>query len=180
MANVDNPIGFQYLSMGKPYPPRTRTYEKQSGFGTAIFQNDCVMAIAGVTGFNAPPIESFSTPGTLIPLGISLNYGAASTRTRHHVIVDVDQEFVAQDDADTDGIVAADLGSNALVSIGAGSVLTGFSGHEIDEAGITTSGTASELRLLRLFPDPLNNFGSHARIILKFVRLSEAQNTPGI
>jgi hypothetical protein len=182
MANVDNPHGFQYVSKGCPYPPLVRTYEKQVGQATAIFQNDVVHQIAGVTGFNKAPIEPFGTgtPGTTIPLGASLNYGAALTRTRHHVIVDTQAEFEAQDDDDTDGLVAANMGLNALVSTGTGSATTGFSGHEIDEAGIVTSATAADVKLIGLYPDPNNVFGEHARILCKFLRLKENQNTAGV
>jgi hypothetical protein len=160
MANVDNPHGFQYVSKNCQYPPITRIYEKQSSQATAIFQNDVVHQIAGVSGFNKAPIEPFGTgtPGTTIPLGVALNYGQASTRTKHHVITDTTAEFEAQDDDDTDGLVAANMGLNALVSTGAGSTLTGFSGHEIDEAGVTTSATAADVKLIGLYPDPNNVF----------------------
>lgn len=182
MSNRDNPHGFQYLSVNRPYPPLTRTFFKQVGEALAIFQNDVVHQLAGVTGFDAAPIQAFGggTPGTSIPLGVAINYGPASTKTRHHVIVDNDAEFEAQDDADTDGLAAANMGLNALVSTGAGSTLTGYSGHEIDEAAISTSATGNDLKLLRLFPAPDNVFGPHARILCKFLRLKENQNTAGV
>lgn len=183
MANVNAPHGFQYVSVNRPYPPLTRTFLKQAGQATAIFQNDVVHEIAGVTGFDAAPIEPFGTgtPGTTIPLGAALNYGPASTKTRHHVIVDNDAEFEAQDDGDVDGLAAANMGLNALVSTGAGSTITGYSGHQIDEAGVTTSATAADLKLLRLYPDPNNAFGSkYVRVLCKFLRLKENQNTAGV
>jgi hypothetical protein len=136
--------------------------------------------IAGVTGFSKAPIEALTTPGTSIPLGVNMNYAPLSTRSRHHVIVDVDAEYEAQDDSDTDGLTAANMGLNALVSLGAGSTTTGFSGHEIDEAGIVTSATASDVHLIGLYPDPNNNFGPWARVLCKFNRLREAQNTAGV
>ncbi len=182
-TNVDAPHGFHYVSINNPYPPLTRVYEKQSSQGTAIFQYDVVHQIAGVSGFDKAPIEPFGTgtPGTTIPLGVAKNYGAASTRTRHSVIVDPRAEYEAQDDGDTDGLVAANMGLNALVSVGAGSTLTGYSGHEIDEAGIATSATATDLKLLGLFPIIGNAFGSaHVRVLVKFNRLREGLNTAGV
>lgn len=179
--NVDSPNGFQYSSLFQGHPPLIEIFEKQVGYGTAIFQCDVVKQIAGVSGFNKAPIEAFGTPGTLIPLGVSQNYGAVSTRTRHSVIVDPMARYHAQDDGDTDGLVAADMGLNALVSLGAGSTQTGFSGHEIDEAGIATSATATDLHLLGLFPMIGNDFGSsHVRVIVTFNRIRRAQNTAGV
>ncbi len=182
MANADSPHGFQYVTMNRAFPPTTRVYEKQAADPVAVFQNDVVHQIAGVSGFNKAPIESFEsgTPGTTIPLGVAQNYGPASTRTRHHVIVDILAEFEAQDDDSTDGLVAANMGLNALVSLGNGSTLTGFSGQEIAEAGIATSATACDLKMIGLYPDPLNVFGEHARILCKFLRLKEDQNTAGV
>ena len=182
MANVDYANGFQYSSLGVSAPPIIGVYEKQSSQGTAIFRNDVVHAIAGVTGFNKPPIEPFGTgtPGTTIPLGVALDYGAASTRTPHHVIVDPFARYHAQDDDDTDGLVAANMGLNALVSTGAGSTTTEFSGHEIDEAGIATSATATDIHLIGLYPHPENAFGEHARIIVSFNRARLSTGFAGV
>lgn len=182
MANVDAPHGFAYLSMGRAHPPRTRYYDKLSTQGTAIFQQDVVHAIAGVAGHDKPPIEPFGTgtPGTTIPLGVAQDYGAASTATRHHVIIDTDAEYEAQDDGDTDGIPDTAAGLNANVSTGAGSTLTGYSGHEIDEAGINVS-ASRDLHLVGLFPDVNNATGSsHVRWIVKFNHLRMAENTVGV
>jgi hypothetical protein len=177
MANRDNPNGFQFLSIGRPYPPRIRTFIKLAAVATAIFQNDVVHEVDGASGSGeAAAVEPFGTgtPGTTIPLGVALNYGPTLTKTRHHVIVDKDAEYVAQDDGDTDGLALTDMGKRTNVSTGAGSTLTGYSGHEIDEATVHAS-AARDLLLLRLYPDPLNAFGSsHARVIVKFRSVSEA------
>lgn len=181
-SNVDNPNGFQYMSLFHGEPPVTLEYEKQSSMATAIFENDVVHAIAGVAGFSKPPVEAFGTgtPGTTIPLGISLNYGAASTRTRQTVIVDPNAFFHAQDDGDTDGIADSSMGLNANVSVGAGSTLTRASGHEIDEAAIATS-SALDLHMIGLYPDPNNVSGTaHLRIIVRFNKHRFAWGVAGV
>jgi hypothetical protein len=175
MANSDNPYGLQYMSMNRGFPPRIRTHIKIATYGTAIFQNDAVHEVNGAaTSDPAAAIEPWAsaTPGTTIPLGVALNYGAASTKTRHHVIVDPDAEYHAQDNDDTDGFVIADMGQRCNIEANAGSTTTGFSGHELDESTLHVS-DAKDVLLLRLYPDPLNAFGEHARIIVKFRATSE-------
>lgn len=175
MPNVDAPNGLIYSSINQGHPPLTRTFIKLAAVGTAIFQNDVVHELNGATGSeNAAAIEPWgtATPGTTIPLGVAINYGAVSSRTRHHVIVDPGAEYHAQDNDDTDGLVLADMGQRINVEAGVGSALTGYSGHELDESSLHAS-NAKDVLLLRLWPDPLNAFGEHARIIVKFRATSE-------
>lgn len=176
MANRDNPNGLMYSSLNRPFPPLIRTFIKLAAYGTAIFQNDAVHEVNGAAGSeNAPAIEPWAsaTPGTTIPLGVAINYGPLSTKTRHHVIVDRDAEYHAQDNDDTDGFVLADMGQRANIEAGAGSTVTGFSGHELDESTLHAS-AARDVLLLRLWPDPDNVFGEHARILVKFRAVSES------
>ncbi len=181
MANVNNPNGFQYLTMNRGFPPRTRVYDKLSTLDTAIFQNDVCHAPAGVTGHDMPPVEPFvkATPGTSIILGVSAHYSAALLAARVHVYVDQEAEYVAQDDNSTDGIVAANMGLNANVTTTAGNVTTGFSKHQIAEASVNTS-ASRDMHLLRRFPDPFNAFGPNCRIICKFLTNREAIGTVGV
>ncbi len=175
MPNVDNPNGLQYSSINRPFPPLTRTFIKLAAYGVAIFENDVVLGVAGATGSeNNQAIESWAaaTPGTSIALGVARNYGPVSTKTRHHVIVDKDAQYHAQDNDDTDGITLADIGKRANVEAGAGSTLTGFSGHELDESTVHAS-SYRDVLLLGLWGDPLNVFGEHARILVKFISVQE-------
>lgn len=180
MANPNNPHGFQYVSIARPTPPLTRTYTKLSSFTVGIFQNDVVWQQRGTSGFPTQ-IKSFSDGATLastVPLGVALNYGGASTQTKHHVISDVDQEFEAQDDDGTTGIVETDIELNAHIAIGSGgSTTTGFSSHQIDKSGATGVPAVTstyQLQLLRLYPDILNAFGPHARVLCKFRNVFES------
>ncbi len=178
MSNVDNPNGFQWTNHGKPFPGTIATFIKLATVNTAIFQNDVVREVDGATGSEeAAALEPFGTgtPGVTIPTGVALDFGPSATKTRHHVIVDKDVQYVAQDDDDTDGLVLADMGKRTNVSTGTGSTTTGFSGHEIDEATVDATETdVRDLLLLRLFPAPDNAFGPHARILVKFRSVSQS------
>lgn len=181
MSNVDNPNGFQYLTMNRGFPPRTRIYDKLSTLNTAVFQNDVCHQVAGVSGHDMAPVEPFGTgtPGTTIPLGVAAHYSAAAVAARVHIYVDPDAEYVAQDNAAVDGITGGNMGLNANVEANAGSVLNGFSGHEINETGIATT-SSFDLHLLRRFPDPSNAFGAHCRVICKLNKNREGINTAGV
>ena len=190
MANVNNPNGFNYVSVGKPYPPRTRVFNKLVGSGTAIFQNDVVYSPAGSSGQDQPPVASFNdgtaVVGTTIPQGVAVNFGSASLATRHSVIVDLDAEYQAQDNDPTTGMLATDMGKNANLDKGsvAGSSTTGFSGMQLDKSGVTavpsTSATAFEFHLLKRWLDVFNAYGPNCRVLVKFNKEREATATVGV
>lgn len=169
MANVDNPFGFAFYSLNAPNPPLVKTYVKLVGVAQAIYQNDVVFQAASSSlSEGKGAITPIGTPGTTIIMGVALNRGAASLKTRHSIIVDQNAEFIAQDDGDTNGVGVTEANLNANVSLGAGSDVTGFSGNEIDEAGIASS-NALDLQLLGLYPGANNAFGSsHVIMICKF------------
>jgi hypothetical protein len=172
MANVDNPTGFAFTSLNNPNPPDTKRYIKLVGVAQAIYQQDVVFQAASSTlSEGKGAITPIGTPGTTVIMGVAQNRGVASLKTRHHVIVDPRAEFIAQDDGDTDGVGATQANDNANVSLGTGSDVTGFSGHEIDEASIAVTATL-DLQLIALAPDISavgNAFGSsHVRMICKF------------
>ena len=159
MANTDRPHGLRPLmtTLGGG-PPVIKEYSKDASENTAIFIWDIVnMEADGNIEANS------ATPGTTRFLGVSLNHGAASTLTKHLVVISPDAIFEAQDNNDTDGIAAADIGLNANVELNAGSTTTLVSGHEIDESTADTTNTL-DLKLLALHEVPDNAFGSFARI----------------
>lgn len=159
MPNIDAPHGLRSLGVcidgGNP---ATMLYQKDASEAAAIFINDIVNV---ETDGN---IEANSaTPGTTRFLGVSLSHGAASTLTDHLVVVSPSALFEGQDNNDTDGIAAADLGLNINIELNAGSATTLVSGHELDES--TANTTASlDLRMLKLLAVPDNAHGSFARI----------------
>ena len=163
MANVDNPHGLRPLgyNLGGG-PPMIQYFSKDASEGTAIFSYDAVNREADGN------IEANSaTPGTTPYSGVSLNYGAASTLTEHAVIVSPDALFEAQDNADTDGFDAGDMGLNVNIELNAGSATTKQSGHELDESTANTTDTL-DLHMLDLLAVPDNAAGSHSRVIVVF------------
>lgn len=163
MANVDNPHGFNFVGMDGPGFPFIQGFAKAVGYGTAIFQGDAVHRVADGS------IEAASsnfTPGTTAISGIALDYGALSTATNHSVIVSVNALFEAQDNNDTDGTAAADLGINVNLEANAGSTTTLQSGHELDESTENVS-ASRDFHMLALLNVPDNAHGSFARIVVK-------------
>lgn len=163
MANRDNPHGLRplmrTLSGGVPF---TQEFDKDASEGTAIFQWDAVNREADGN------IEAASaTPGTTLYSGVSLNYGAASTLTKHIVIAAPDAVFEAQDNADTDGFAAADMGLNVNLELNAGSASTRLSGHELDESTVDTTNSL-DMKLLQLLTVPDNAHGAWGRYEVVF------------
>lgn len=180
MANSNNPFGFQYLTMNKGFPPLTRVFDKLSTLATAIFQQDLCHRVAGVIAHPRGVVEPFGTgtPGTSIILGVAMHYSAASTAAPVHVMVDPAAEYVAQATG-TLGLLEADMGLNANMLANAGSTLTGFSKHVVNETGIATT-SSLDMHLLRIFPDVLNAAGPYARVIVRLNKNREGIGTAGV
>lgn len=162
MPNVNNPHGLRPIMRNfDGGPSEAREFNKTAAIGTAIFRND---AVCVVTGGNIQPGRATAF------MGVSLDYGKASTLTSHRVIASPTAIFEAQDNNSTDGIAAADLGKNANLSTAvAGSATLLISGHQIDEASVATTNSL-DVMLLNLHPVPDNDFGSNARIEVMFNR----------
>ena len=162
MANTDNPHGFGVVET----PGRfvlVQLLAKVVGYGTALYPGDLVHRVADGS------IEAASTnftPGTTLHSGVNLRWGAASTATNHEVMVDPGALLEAQDNNDTDGIAAADLGLNIRVEANAGSATKLTSGHELDESTAAV-GADNDFHMLELLQSPDNAHGSWARIIVK-------------
>jgi hypothetical protein len=181
MANVDNPSGFAFTSLNNPNPPGAKSYTKLVGVGTAIFQQDLVFQAASSSlSEGKGAITPLGTPAVTVIMGVALNRGAATTKTRHSVIVDPRAEFIAQDDGDTNGVDDTQANVNGNVSLGAGDATTGFSGHEIDEATLAVTGTL-DFQLIGLAPIIGNAFGSsHVKMILRFHNSRFATGSAGL
>lgn len=157
MANADNPHGLQPINTTHGGAFFTEEFSKVVGYGTALFLFDAVARVADGS------IEKPATPGTTAISGVNMTYAAASTASTHLVITDPSVIFDCQDNNDTDGIAAADLGLNANLEYNAGSATTKISGHEIDESTADTTNTL-DVHLLRLRALPNNAHGANARI----------------
>ena len=176
MANTDNPHGFRPVRHRFGASPFTESFNKVVGYGTAIFINDVVHRVAD--GSIEAAATNF-TPGTTSPSGIALDYGALSTATTHLVITDPNIIVEAQDNNDTDGFAAADLGLNCNLEANAGSTVTKISGHELDESTAQTTNSL-DMHLERLFPDPNNAHGAWSRIECSFNKHRYATQIAGI
>lgn len=175
MANVDNPHGLRpimrTMSGGCPV---IEQFFKDASEAAAIFIFDAVNQEADGN------IEANSaTPGTTLYSGVSLNYGAALTLTPHLVIVSPDAVFEAQDNNDTDGTAAVDMGLNGNIELNAGSALTQISGHELDESTFNTTNSL-DVKLLKKLDVPDNDFGSFCRVEIMFNKHRRAPGVAGV
>jgi hypothetical protein len=156
MANPNNPHGFA-PTMRNIFggPVQAFDFVKPASVATAIFQNDIVST---VTGAGIQPGRSTAL------VGVALNYGAANVLTNHLVVIDPKAILEAQDNDGAVGILAADLGKNANISIAvAGNVSNGISGQQIDKSTVATTSTL-DVQLIALHGTPENAFGPNARI----------------
>lgn len=160
MANNNNPHGLRSLGVTlSGGAPVLEVFSKVVGYGTAIFRGDAVNRVADAS------IEASATPGTTAYSGVSLNYGAASTATDHVCVIDPFALFEAQSNG---SLVAADMGLNANLTLGAGSTSTKLSGHQIDASTKATTATL-DVHLLRSLRVPENDITSnYARIEVIF------------
>ena len=162
MANRDNPHGLaplmRTLSGGCP---SVRQYDKDVDEATALFINDVV------SRDDDENLADGGTPGTTTFQGVNLVYGAAVTVTKHLVMDSPDALFEAQDDDATTGLLEADMGLNANLIFGAGSAVSGISGHEIDQDTKNTTNTL-DVHLLRGLDTPDNIYGPHCRVEIVF------------
>jgi hypothetical protein len=94
-------------------------------------------------------------------------------------MISPDAEYVAQDNADTDGFVDGDQGLNADLEFNAGSSTTFVSGHEVDESTWDTTNTL-DVKTHGLWPDPNNAYGANADIIITINKHRLANAVAGV
>lgn len=160
MPNTNNPNGFTAIGRGiTGGPVSTREYTKPASDSVAIFPGDALYAVTGgavkAGRDNAAPF-----------VGVALDFGKASTATKHLVIASPDQLYECQCSG---AFVAANLGKNANIVATAGDVVRKRSKHEVDSATIATTGTL-DVQLHALVEDPWNSFGANARVEVRFNR----------
>jgi len=173
VPNIDNPHGLRPLMRSiEGGPCQVRQYSKDASEALAIFVGDIVTL---ETDGNIAPN---GTPGTTRWRGVALNWGAAATLSEHFIVANPSAMFEAQDNDDTDGFDAADMGAGVNVELNAGNTLTKVSEHELDESSIHAS-TAKDLRLLGLLNVPDNAFGAFGRFEV-FINLHQLREGVGI
>jgi hypothetical protein len=152
MANVNAPFGFRHLYNQGGGSPWVQTFNKLVGYATALFVGDVVYQVA-----SGRDLQHAGTPGTTLPSGVNLQYGAASTATTHTVIVDPRAIFIGQADG---SLLEADMGLNANVVLGSGSATTLQSGDQINSATEAITGTL-DVHLLQKYPTSNNDYGAN-------------------
>lgn len=169
MANRDNPHGCIFVGMDGPGNPWHQQFNKVAAYGTALYQGDAVARVAGSATANfLGAVEIPGTPGTTAITGVNSNHGAASTLTQHTVNVSSNSLYEAQDNKDTDGLVAADLGLNCNLEYNSGSATTLQSGHELDESTANVS-ASRDVHLVEFLLTPDNDplGGGWQRVVFK-------------
>jgi hypothetical protein len=143
MPNVNYATGLSALCRNQAGgATQTNLYKKLAATATIIYPGDVVRPLA------AGDITAGGTPGTGPWLGVSLNWGAASTATDHLVIDDPSALFECQDDGSGSGILEVDQRLNANFVFTAGDANLRISKHAI--AGSTKGVTAGlDARILR-------------------------------
>ena len=143
-----------------------------AGTGNKITGVVCGYVGACVAGTANPSFFSFSgTPGPV--------YRPATTAQDYYVLVNDDPEaqFYIQASA---ALAVANVGKNANLLSGTGSVYTGWSGWQLNVTGITTTNTL-QLRIIGSVPDPLgvpNATGN--KFIVQINTHTELPNSAGI
>lgn len=154
MANRDWPHGF--IPVGSQTGGEAgyiRNYNKVVGMSTAIGRFDLVDPQA-----SGVDVAQAAAGGPY--LGVSLNYGAASSATTHNVLILRPDSII---EGQTDGSLAtADANLNANFVVAAASTTTGLSQMEINAATEDTTSTL-DLHLLRLAPYIDNVTGTNSR-----------------
>ena len=157
-ANSDRAYGF------KPYGPigRVMAHGVLAGYGTAIFVNDLVSATAG------GGIQASAAAANLVMRGAAVTGSAASTAGDGGVWISAGQLYQAQEDSVSATLALADRGTTADHLAGAGSAVTGLSGHEIDSDTADASGD-DQILINDLLNRSDNLVGDNAEWIVELV-----------
>lgn len=180
MANVNAPFGMRpTLRTYSGAPGRLVEAHKLVGYGTALFTNDAVTAVAaGIRPSTA--ISAAITPGTTPTFGVNLTYGAASTLTDHTVVLGAGGAvFCIQGDGTGSYLLISVLNKNANLALTAGNTGTKVSKHQLSETSLQTTNTL-DLRILKLWNSPDNVAGQYARVEVRFNRDMQADQIAGI
>jgi hypothetical protein len=108
------------------------------------------------------------------PLNLNIIYGAASTDRIAYV---VDSPFAVFEIQSNGTGAITDLGANANIVTGSGSVYTGLSGTQLNEASVATTNTL-QLRILDPYPSVDNSIGQYVKYKV-MINLHELKSITG-
>jgi hypothetical protein len=170
MPNLSTPQGLFPINRGAGGNMGEAMFRtKAAGTAARIRQFDVV------TAANDGTINRTITPGTTPILGVSIDGGAPSTLSFHHVIEEPDAVYAAM--VSGAGGAATDVFNNANLLLG--STSTVISDDTIDVASIATS-AALDVKLLRLHPVVDTTFGQFAVFEVQINKAMRDSATAGI
>jgi hypothetical protein len=177
MANTDGPNGFKFAYRVGGGTPSMNTFPVDVSNATAIFQGDLITAEAdgnvkpsaandgvSVIGVAAGLLDANKKPILYLP-----------ATTVGYVIVNTDPKSVFEVQADSGtAVTEGDRFATANHSAGAGSVVTGRSGHELDSSDI---GTGLQMRIIDKIQTPDNAWAEHVNLEVMLVEHALADAT---
>jgi len=197
MANQDSPSGLKPVKHlnGNPWNGVANMYSIPVGNAAAIFIGDAVVSegsadatgkypsIAGyvsgggnlrgvVIGFSDQPFMAFDTSD------LDRKYCPATTAMYALVVDDPDVIFEIQEDNDSGGLAATEVGGNADIAVTAGNTASGISGMELDSSGVSTTAEA-QLRIMGVVNREDNELGDYCKWLVK-INEHELRSTTGV
>lgn len=196
MANTDRPQGLRPVCHldGTPYNGQVRMYLLPAADGTATFIGDLVK-IAGSAGAAGLVVNGIDCEGMMtiaqsaagdphlgvvvgfLPLQTNLEtrHRAASTN-RIALVAGVDVLYEIQEVSGGTALTADEVGLNANVVVGSGNTTTGMSGMELNNGSEATTASL-DLQIMGLIKRPDNNYGEHAKWL---VRINDTHRVVGV
>lgn len=193
MANADTPFGLRPVAhqSGAAYNGAFRTYNIPATDATAVFIGDPVK-LAGtastVNGIVYTDVAQAATgnvvTGVVVgfapsPTDLSSRHRAASTQRLVYVADDPDLVFEIQEVSGGTALTSAAVGLNADFVVGSGSTTTAMSGVELNNATEATTNTL-DLKIMALVQREDNDFGEHAKFLVRINRHQYANQVAGL
>lgn len=171
MANSNGPFGLKPLRVLSGGEVSMTKYSVATDYATAIYTGDLVK----LTGTDTNLAKSAS--GDIVSIGV---FAGCQWRTAKGDVVfspywpgvsdsKTDIKAYVYDNPQTvflvqaDGCLAANIGNVCDINVGTGNASTGLSGLYAVVSGLSAT-TGGTLRVLRLWDNPKNEYGSYAKI----------------
>lgn len=176
MANTDRPTGLTPVRtlQGLDYNGQTDRFFIPATDGTAVFIGDAVNLAGSADADGVATVKQAAAGETILgvvvgidtnPSDLEKNYRVASTAQYLLVSTDPFMLYAMQEDSAAGALAAANTGNVIDLVVGAGSVISGRSGMEIDSSNAGT--TTGQLRLIGLVQAEDNAFGTNANWLVQ-------------
>lgn len=192
MANADIPRGLVPVSglSGQPYNASATIFSTAAADGTAIFIGDPVK-LSGtsqtVNGAVYADVDQAATGNVMVGVVVGVIadtrdspiYRAASTVRLLVVETNPNTLFEIQEVSGGTALTADAIGLNANFVVGTGSIVTGMSGVELNNATEATTNTL-DLQIVGFVNRADNEIGEHAKWLVRINRHQFANQIAGI